>query len=193
MKETRAVVLGLVVVALIALVWSFFRRPARGMHHVRSFHVVVHSRDDGRRANVSVRIPGFLAGKAIEMATNALGRDFDQWRFESDGDEHRVTPREILDAADRSRPGEPVAIDVGPGDAGLEVSKDGNTIRIVVSERHGRRRTEITVPRGVVEGLSRGDRLSARQLLERIDDLGPGEIVSIKSDDAEIRITAESR
>jgi hypothetical protein len=192
MKETRAVVLGLVVVALIALVWSFFRRPARGMRRVRSFHVEVHSRDEGRQANVSVRIPGFLAGKAIEMATDALGRDFDEWRFE-DGDEHRVTPREILDAADRSEPGKPTAIDLGPHDAALEVSREGDTIRIVVTEHHGRRRTEITVPRTVVEGLSQSDRLSARELLARIDDLGPGEIVSIKTDDAEIRITAEPR
>ena len=194
MKETRAIVVGLVVVLVVALGWGFFRRPAPGMRRVRSFRVQIDGDRDGRRQHVSVRIPGFLVGKVSNLASRAWDeQDFTDWDFSGDGGHVRITPRDILDAADRSEPGKsaPIPIREG-GDDRLEVSRDGESIRIVVYD-HGRHDVEITAPRPLIAGLSQEKALSLRELLKRIDDLGPGELVTVKSEDATIRVTAEGR
>jgi hypothetical protein len=194
MKEVRAVVLGLIVVALLALLWGFFRRPAPGMKRVGSFRVEIHDREGGRHNDISVRIPGFLAGKAIKLATEAFtDENLRDYRFVSDDRETVVTPRDILEAARRSSPDKPVSIDLGRHDARLEVSRAGTDIRVVVRDEDRDRQAEILVPETLLEGLAQDQPLSARELLGRIDGLGPGEIVSIRTDDAEVRITAESR
>ena len=191
MNETLAIVVGLVVVVLIAFAWSFFRRPAVGMRKVRAFRVEIHGDSHGERQNISIRIPGFFVGKAVQMASGAWER---QWRRAQsmDFEGTTVTPRQLLDAADRSRTGQTVTIDVGHGH--LDVRQDGTAIQITAREgddRHGR--AEITVPRALVESLAQEEPLSPRELLARIDAMGPGDLVSVKSDDGEVRITAEAR
>jgi hypothetical protein len=194
MKETRAVVAGIVVVVLVALVWGFFRRPAAGMRRVRSFRVQIDGDRDGRRKHVSVRIPGFLVGKVSSLASHAWDEnDFAEWDFSGEGEHIRITPRDILDAADRSEPGKPVAIPIREGsDDRLEVSRDGDTVRIQVFD-HGRHDVEITTPRALVAGLSQEKALSFRDLLQRIDVLGPGELVTIRSEDGTVKVTAEAK
>lgn len=194
MKETRAVVLGLVVVLLVALVWGFFRRPAPGMRRVRSFRVQIDDSRDGRRKHVSVRIPGFLVGKVSSLASHAWDEgNFTDWDFDSEQGHVRITPRDVLDAADRSEPGKPVAVPIREGgDDRLEVSREDGTIHIVVYD-HGRHDVEITTPRTLVAGLSQENPLSPRELLKRIDEMGPGELLTVRSDDATVRITAERR
>ena len=194
MRETRAIVVGLVVVLVVALVWGFFRRPAPGMRRVRSFRVQIDGDRDGRRKHVSVRIPGFLVGKVSSLASHAWDEnDFAEWDFNSDGDRIRITPRDILDAADKSEPGKPVPVPIREGgDDRLEVSRDGETVRIQVYD-HGRHDVEISAPRALVAGLSQEKALSFRELLHRIDELGPGELVTLKSEDATIKVTAEGR
>lgn len=194
MKETRAIVLGLVVVLGVALVWGFFRRPAPGMRRVRSFRVQIDGDRDGRRKHVSVRIPGFLVGKVSSLASHAWDEgDFTDWDFSGEEGHVRITPRDILDAADKSAPGKPTAIPIREGgDDRLEVVREGENVRIVVYD-HGRHDVEITAPRTLVAGLSQEKALSLRELLKRIDDLGPGELVTVTSEDATIRVTAEGR
>ena len=194
MKETRAVVVGVVVVLLVALAWSFFRRPAPGMRRVRSFRVQIDGEREGRRKHVSVRIPGFLVGKVSSLASHAWDEnDFAEWDFSGDGERIRITPRDILDAADKSEPGKPVAVPIREGgDDRLEVSRDGETVRIQVFD-HGRHDVEITAPRGLISGLSQEKALSFRELLKRIDELGPGDLVTLKSEDATVKVTAEAR
>ncbi|HET7453264.1 MAG TPA: hypothetical protein VFL12_11010 [Thermoanaerobaculia bacterium] len=194
MKETRAIVAGIVVVVLVALVWGFFRRPAPGMRRVRSFRVQIDGDRDGRRKHVSIRIPGFLVGKVSSLASHAWDEnDFAEWDFNGEGDHIRITPRDILDAADRSEPGKPVAVPIREGsDDRLEVSRDGDMVRIQVFD-HGRHDVEITTPRALVAGLSQEKALSFRDLLQRIDVLGPGELVTIRSEDGTVKVTAEGR
>lgn len=192
MKETRAVVVGLVVVILVALVWGFFRRPAPGMRRVRSFRVEIDGTRDGRRRHVSVRIPGFLVGKVSSLASHAWDEnDFAEWDFNGEGERIRITPRDILDAADKSEPGKPVAVPIREGgEDRLEVSRDGEAVRIQVFD-HGRHDVEITAPRALVAGLAQEKALSFRDLLQRIDELGPGELVTVRSEDATIKVSAE--
>ncbi len=194
MKETRAIVTGVLVVLVVALAWGFFRRPAPGMRHVRSFRVQIDGDRDGRRRHVSVRIPGFLVGKVSSLASAAWDEnDFADWDFSGEGDRVRITPKDILDAADKSEPGKPTPILIrSGGEDRLEVSREGETIHIVVYD-HGRHDVEITAPRPLIAGLSQEKPLSLRELLKRIDDLGPGELVTVKSEDATIRVTAEGR
>jgi hypothetical protein len=194
MKETRAIVVGLVVVVVVALVWGFFRRPAPGMRRVRSFRVQIDGERDGRRRHVSVRIPGFLVGKVSSLASHAWDEnDFADWDFSGDGERIRITPRDILDAADKSEPGKPTPVPIrSGGDDRLEVSREGENVHVTVYD-HGRHDVEITAPRQLIAGLSQERALSFRELLKRIDDLGPGELVTVRSEDATIKVTAEGR
>lgn len=192
MREARAVVAGLAVVVVIAFFWSFFRRPAAGMHRVRSFRVQVDGDHDGRRQHVSVRIPGFLVGQVSSLASGAWNdASFSDWDFDGENGRTRITPRDILDAADKSEPGHPGVIATHGDDDRLEVSKEGESIRIVVYDRM-RRDVEIHAPRALIEGLAQEKPLSLRDLLRRIDELGPGELVTVTSEDATVKITAEA-
>jgi len=187
-------VAGIVVVVLVAVLWGFFRRPAPGMRRVRSFRVQIDGDRDGRRKHVSVRIPGFLVGKVSSLASNAWDENaFADWDFSGDGDRIRITPKDVLDAADKSEPGKPTPIPIREGgEDRLEVSREGNEVHVVVYD-HDRHDVEITAPRALIAGLSQEKALSLRDLLRRIDELGPGELVTVKSEDATIKVTAESR
>jgi hypothetical protein len=193
MKETRAIVLGLVVVVIIAFCWSFFRRPAAGMKRVRSFRVEIRGEKHGEPQNISLRIPGYFVGKAVQMASKGWER---AWRRGSEGfdfDGTSITPKEILEAADRSRPGSPATIEIDRGRGRMDVSREGASVRLSVhgeGERHG---AEIVIPRALIESLAQEEPLSPREVLARIDQMGPGDLVSIKSDEAEVRVTAEGR
>ena len=192
MRETRAVVTGLVVVVLVAFVWSFFRRPAAGMRRVRSFRVQIEGDHDGRRRHVSMRIPGFLVGKVSSIASGAWDEgSFSDWDFDGENGRTRITPRDILAAAEKSEPGSPGVIATHGGDDRLEVTRDGDKIRIVVFDRM-RRDVEIVAPRALIASLAQEKPLSLRDLLRKIDELGPGELVTVTSEDATVKITAEA-
>lgn len=193
MKETRAVVAGLMVVLVVALAWGFFRRPAPGMRRVRSFRVQVDGIRDGRHKHISMRIPGFLVAKVSGLASHAWDdADFTDWNFDGEEGGTRVTPKDILNAADKSTPGHPSPIPLHNGQDRLDVTQEGQTIRIGVFA-HARRDVEVVAPRPLVERLAQEKPLSLRELLRRIDELGPGELVTVTSDDATVKVTAEAK
>jgi hypothetical protein len=191
MKETRAVVTGLVFVLVVALIWGFFRRSTPHMRKVHSFRVQIDGDRDGRHNHVSVRIPGFLVAKVSSLASHALeDSEFTDWNFDGENGRTRVTPKDILDAADKSEPDKPSIISLHGGDDRLEVSKESDRIRIVIFDR-ARRDVEIVAPRAFVERLAQEEPLSVRSLFRRIDDIGPGDLVTVTSEDATIKVTAE--
>ena len=191
MKELRAVVLGVVVVLLVAVVWGFWKRPAAGMRRVRSFRVEIDGNEHGRERHVSVRIPGFLVSKVSNLASHAWENgDWNDWNFDFDGETRRITPKEILDAADKSQPDKPSVVQIHGDEDRLEVSVDSGIVRIKVLCHNHRRQAEIEVPRLLLEGLAQEKPISPRELLQRIDTLGPGEVVSITSDEGKVRILA---
>jgi hypothetical protein len=191
MKDTRAIAIAVAVLAVVVVFWAYVRHPAPGMRRVRAFRVEIHGQEDGHRRDVSVRIPGFLVGKAVHMASRA----WDERRREGRGFQFNgvtITPREILEAADKSASGHPGSIEVGDGKGTLQVSKEGSAIRIGFhrdNEEHG----EILVPRALLERLAQDEPISPRELLERIDEMGPGDLVLIKGENGEVRISAEGR
>ncbi|MGH9442364.1 MAG: hypothetical protein ACRD16_08805 [Thermoanaerobaculia bacterium] len=194
MRELRAIVLGVVVVVLIALAWGFFRRPAPGMTRVRSFRVEIDGHDNGRDKHISVRLPGFLVGKVSQLVSHSWDNDdWRDWNFSVDGDDRRITPREILEAAEKSSPGHPSRIALHGDDDALDVSEDGAEIRVHVLHDGARREAEIVVPKLLLAGLAQEKPIRPRDILRRIDSLGPGEIISIRSEDGNVRIVAEGK
>jgi len=193
MKELRAVVVGVVVVVVIALVWGFVRRPAPGMNRVRSFRVEIEGHENGREKHVSVRLPGFLVGKVSQLVSRSWDdEDWRDWSFSVDGEERRITPRDIQDAADKSSEGKPSRIEIR-GDEALEVLAEGSAVRIRVLHGAGRREAEVVLPKELLAGLAQEKSITPQRILRRIDRLGPGEIVSIRGEDGSVRIVAEGR
>jgi hypothetical protein len=191
MKELRAIVLGLLILLAIVLVWGVLRRPAAGMRRVRSFHVEITDRHDGRNERISLRIPGFFVGKAVAMASHAWDHSSHWSSVDFDGS--RISPRQILEAADRSRDGAPGVVDLEDGRGRIEVTPRGQALELTVFESHGTNRVTIRVPRSILEDLKDTDRVSPQKLLARIDALGPGDLVLVQSEDGEVRVTAEGK
>ena len=187
MKEIRAVVLGLFVVVLIAIAISVWRRPARELKHVRGFKVEIQKAEgDSRRRHVSFHVPIALVARVASLVPMAdIGRD---WRTDwSDGE---LTAQDILDAAGRSSPGQPG--EIKREHARIEVTADGPALDIVVKDEWDKT-VRVRVPRALVESLSSEKPISPREILRRLDELGPGDIVVIRDRDDEVTITAEPR
>ena len=118
--EVRAVVLGLVVVVIMAaLALAFWRRPAPEFTRVKDFRVEVQERENGDpRGAALVHRPEPRRPRRQARPDRRIGGDIN-----ADWDDGDVTPRDILDAADQSKPGKPGVI-----------KKDDATVEV-----HGRR------------------------------------------------------
>ena len=184
-KEVRAVVLGLFVVVLVALALSFWRRPAAEFTRIKGFRVEVRARDGSETRKASFDIPSNLIARIAKLAPlQAIGGD-----IRRDWSKEDVTPRQILDAAEESAPGKPGVIK--KDDATIEVVADGGALEIDVKDEWDKH-VHIRVPRVLVEALSDdGGRISTSDILRRLDELGPGDVVTIQDRDSEVTITAQ--
>jgi len=186
-KEVRAVVLGLFVVVIFAIGLAFWRGPSRDFHRIKGFRVEVKKTDGDETRKFSVHVPVSLLAQLTRLANidDALEGD-----VRAAWDDSDVTPREILDAADASTPEKPGVIQ--HDDSTIEVRSAGNTILIDVRDDWDEK-VHIEVPRYLVEVFSDDQPMSARDLLRRLDELNPGDIVTIRDRDDEITITAEPK
>jgi hypothetical protein len=186
MKELRAIVLGLFVLVLVAMGLALWHRPAKEFRHIRGYRVEIQKSEDGKRHHVSLRLPIGLVARIVSLAPiSDFGGD---WR--TDWGAGEVTPRNILDAAAKSAPGQPGVI-THDHDR-IEVTADGAALEIVIKDAWDRT-VRVRVPRALIESLSEEKRVSARDILRRLDELGPGDIVVIRDRDSEVTITAEAR
>ncbi len=71
MKEVRAVVLGLLVVVLVAIAISVWRRPARELRHVRGFRVEIQKTEGGSRRHVSFHVPISLVARVASLKASS--------------------------------------------------------------------------------------------------------------------------
>jgi hypothetical protein len=185
MKEVRAVVLGLFVILVVVLCVAVWRRPARELRHLRGFRVEVQKREGASRKHISFHVPIALVARVASLVPMAdFGED---WRS---GWSEGVTPRDILDAAGRSAPGKPGEIE--RNHARIEVTADGPALEIVVKDEWDKT-VRVRVPRAIVESLSSDRRITPREILRRLDELGPGDVVVIRDGEDEVTITAEPR
>jgi hypothetical protein len=185
MKEIRAVVLGLVVVILVALALAFWRRPAPEFARVKGFKVEVREKEGDSTRRVSFSVPSNLVARVAKFSPiRRFGGDI---HTDWDGD---VTPRDLLDAAAESAPGKPGVIK--KGNDTIEVMAEGTALAITIRDDWGKL-VHVRVPRAIVESFSGDRQISPKEILERIDELGPGDVVVVKDGDKEVTITAEPR
>ena len=186
MKEARAVVVGVLVVVLVALGIALWRRPAREFHRVRGYRVEIEKNEGGSRKHVSFTIPMTLIARAASFGP--FGDISAGMR--SDWGGGRVTPKDILDAASESAPGKPGVITRDHNR--IEVTADGPVLDIVIKDEWDKT-VRLRIPRSLVESISSEKPLSGRDVLRRLDELGPGEIVEIHDGDDQVTITAQGR
>ena len=187
MKEVRAVVLGLLVVVLVTVAIAVWRRPARELKRVGGFKVEIQkSNGDSRRRHISFHVPITLVARVASLVPfSDVGGSFrTDW---SNGD---LTAKDILDAAGRSEPGKPG--EIKREHERIEVSSEGAALEIVVKDDWDKT-VRLRVPRALIESLSSEKRISPREILRRLDELGPGDVVVIRDRDDQVTITAEPR
>jgi hypothetical protein len=186
MKELRAVVFGLLVLVLILVAIAVWRRPARELTHVRGFKIEIQKTEGRSRRHVSFHVPIALVARVASLVPiSDFGGD-----FRSDWNNHDLTARDLLDAADRSSPGKPGEIQ--RDHAKIEVTAEGRALEIVCTDEWDKT-VRVRVPRALVESLSAEKNITPREILRRLDELGPGDIVVIRDRDDEVTITAEPR
>ena len=188
-REIRAVVLGLVVVVIFGIGLAYWRRPAAEFRRIRAFRVEVKKKDGDETRTMSFNVPVALLAQMTRLAhienfESDMRREFEKGE---------ITPRQILDAADESEEG----ANGKPGvikkdDATIEVRKDGSSIRIDVKDDWDRN-AHIRVPRSLIEAFSDDHPLSIRDIIHRLDELDPGDVVTFQDRDGEVTITAVPR
>lgn len=187
-KEVRAVVFGLVVVILAALALSFWHGPAREFHRIKGFRVDVKKKDGDEVRRVSFNVPVALLAQLTRIAH--LDDDFDR-DIRRAWDDKDITPREILDAADESEKGKPAVIK--RDDATIEVGTSGDNIVIDVKKDDSEENVHISLPRHLLEVFAEDHPFSTRDLMRRLDELNPGDPVTIRHGDDEVVITAQEK
>lgn len=186
MKEVRAIVLGLVVVLLAAMVLAFWNRQPAEFTRIREFKVEVRQKDGDSTRRMSFRVPTSLLSRIAKLAhlDSVGGNIATDW---GNGD---VRVQDILEAADRSAPGKPGVIE--KGDSKIEVVDESGTLSIDVRDSWDKH-VHVRLPRSVIEGLSEEHSISTSEILHRLDQLEPGDVVTIKDADSEVTITAVPR
>jgi len=186
MKEVRAVVIGLVVVVLIAMAWSYWHRPARQFHRIGDFTVDIRKREGDGTKHLSFHIPmSTLARIASFSPLHTIGGNWDrQW---ADGE---ISGQDILDAAAKSAPGKPGVIERGGNR--IEVMADGLALDIQIKDSWDKV-VKLRLPRALVEGFADRHSLSIQELLKRLDEIGPGDLVRVEDGDSEVTITARAK
>ena len=186
MKEIRAVALGLFVVVLIATLVAVWHRPAREFKHLRGYHVEIQKNEGGSRKQISFTVPISLVARVLSLAPiSDFGGD-----LRSDWGSDDLTAKDILDAASQSSPDKPGVI-TRRGNR-IEVTADGSALNIVIKDDWGKS-VSVRVPRALVESLSNRRRISPRDILKNLDEMGPGDVVVVRDRDDEVTITAEAR
>jgi hypothetical protein len=184
MREVRAVVLGVFVVLLVVLGINVWRRPAREFHRVRGYRVEIR-KDDGGRRHIAFTVPMSALARLASFSSIDVGGNMN-----ADFGDGRVTAKDILDAANESRPGQPGVIT--RGHSRIEVTAQGAALDIQVHDDWDKN-VRIRLPRSLVESFSNDSRISPRDILKKLDELGPGDVVSVHDRDEEVIITAEGR
>jgi hypothetical protein len=186
MKEVRAVVIGLVVVVLVATAWGYWQRPQREFHKISGYRVEIQKNDGDRHKHLSFSIPIVtLARLASLVPVSDIGRNWD-----SDWGNGEVTGKDILEAASRSEPGKPGVIEKNGNR--IEVTADGFALDIMVKDGWGKT-VKVRLPRSLVEGFTDRRSISIHDVLKRLDELGPGDVVKVQDGDNEVTITAQAR
>jgi hypothetical protein len=186
-KETRAIVLGLFVVVLFALGLSFWRGPARDFQKIRGFRVEVRTKESDETRRMSFNVPVALLAQLTRIARIDDAIDGD---VRAAWDNQEITPKQILEAADQSTEEKPGMIE--HDDTKVEVRRDGDAILLDIHDDWDKK-VHIRVPRSLIEVFADDRPISTRDILRRLDELDPGDVVTIRDRDNEVTITAQPK
>ena len=186
-KDVRAVVLGLFVIVIVALGFSIWRRPAHEFKRIRGFRVEVRTTEGDETRKFDFNVPVSLLAQLTRLANIDDALDGD---IRAAWDREEITPRAILDAADASTPEQPGVIQTD--EAKVEVRSEGDAILINVRDDWDRD-VHVRLPRSLIEVFADDQPISARDILRRLDELDPGDVVTIRDKQDEITITAQPR
>ena len=153
---------------------------------MKGFKVEMKEREGDSTHRVTFSLPSSLVARVAKLSPiRRFGAD-----LHGSWDSSDITPRQILDAAGQSAPGRPGVIK--KEDHTIEVMAEGSALDIVFRDDWGKT-VHVRMPRAIVESLSGDREITAKELLQRIDELGPGDVVVVKDGDKEVTITAEPR
>lgn len=171
--------------AVIVLIAGF----ALATEETRWVNVKVNEHSEG--TNVEVHLPLNLV---LSVLRSVDVENFHNGHIDLDIDEADmdVDWREILAAVKEAPDGEFVTVD--SPEAQVKVRKQAGTLYIDVNEIEGdNAKVKVTVPMQFMDALSINDNseLDVAALLESFDSLPNGEIVTVESDDADVRVWIE--
>ena len=148
-------------------------------------HVVEH---DGDGATVDVRLPMSLVLSVIG-AIDVEG--FDQGRVDLELDDADIDWPELLKAIKDAPDAEYVR--VRSDQENVVVKKQGGTVYIHVTEVDEVEEVEVTLPVELLDAIAvdEENRLDIRSILARLDAASFGDIVRVKSSDADVRVWIE--
>ena len=171
---------------LVAMALAWWRRPAAEFSHVKSYLIDVREREGDSSRHVSFTIPTNLIARIAKFVpVDSIGGD-----LRADWGHGDVTPKDLLDAAAESSPGKPGRIK--RDFYSIEVMADGAALDITIKDDWDKT-VRIRLPRALVESFDGKGRITTKDILKKLDELGPGDMVVVKDRDKEVTITAEAR
>jgi hypothetical protein len=186
MRQTRAVVMGLFVVVLVAMAMAWWKRPAPEFKNVKAYRVDVREKEGDHIKKVTFTIPSNLIARVAKLSpVDRIGGN-----IHADWDGEDVSAQDLLDAAAQSTPDMPGRIE--RSGKKIDVTAEGTAISIQVVDDWDKQ-VRIRVPRAIIESFADDGPISIREMLRRLDELGPGDVVEIRDGDSEVIITAEAR
>ena len=177
MKKTAV----LLIAGLLAAAAAVAGEPMRWLN--------VNVQEHGDSTTVKVRVP-------INLVATVMGavktEDFDAGVVKLDMDDAEIDWPKLLEAIKSAPDGDFVTVEAP--DAHVEISKKQGIISVHVKEKKDdKAQVDVTVPASLVEALSvdKDNRLDLRPILDRLAELPTGDLVTVKSSDADVRIWIE--
>jgi len=171
-------------IAAAAILFAGFAVAAEG---TRWINVNVSEHTEG--TNVEVHLPLNLV---LSVLKSVDVDNFHRGHIDLDVDDVDVDWAEVFAAVKDAPDGQFVTVD--SHDATVSVSKQGGTLFIDVNELDGdNAKVKVTVPVEFMDALSINDssEIDVAALLESFDQLPNGDLVTVESDDANVRVWIE--
>ena len=149
----------------------------------------VHVTEHSEGTNVEVHLPLNLV---LSVLKSVDVDNFHHGRIDLDIDDAKIDWAEIFAAVKDAPDGQFVT--VKSPDANVSVSKQGGTLLIDVSEIDGdNAKVKVTVPLEFMDALSINEesQIDVAALLESFDRLPNGDLVTVESDEADVRVWIE--
>ena len=149
----------------------------------------VNVQEHGDKTTVKVRVPISLVRSVMSAVKT---KDFDAGVVTLDAEDAEVDWAKLLEAIKSAPDGDFVTVEAP--DAHVAISKKGGTIHIHVTQKDDEKaHVNVTVPADLIAALSvdEQNRLDLRPILDRLAELPTGNLVTVESSEADVRVWIE--